>query len=408
MGKDIVVGLDIGTTKICALVGKISSDDSLEIIGIGTHPSNGLRKGVVIDIDDTVKSIEKAVEKAEDMAGCEIDAVYVGIAGGHIKSFNSEGAIPLKNREITKKDIERVIDAASAISIPMDREIIQTMVQEYIVDEQDGILNPVGMSGVRFGARVHIITAAVTSAQNIIKCANKAGLDVCDIILQAIASSDAVLTDEEKKGNIILIDFGGGTTDMAVFSKGAVRHTSVLPLGGSNLTYDLSIGLKISEKEAEKIKKTQGCGCLSLISKGEIVEVSAIDGRRRRIIPKRKIAEILEPRIEEIFSLLHEDLIRSEVDINLNCGVVITGGSAKLEGIIEVAEKIFNVPVRIGYPKDIEGISEIVKEPMYATAVGLVLYGLKEREKRRKFRIRDSNIFIRIMNTMKKWFNEMF
>ncbi len=408
MGKDIVVGLDIGTTKICALVGKISSDDSLEIIGIGTHPSNGLRKGVVIDIDDTVKSIEKAVEKAEDMAGCEIDAVYVGIAGGHIKSFNSEGAIPLKNREITKKDIERVIDAASAISIPMDREIIQTMVQEYIVDEQDGILNPVGMSGVRFGARVHIITAAVTSAQNIIKCANKAGLDVCDIILQAIASSDAVLTDEEKKGNIILIDFGGGTTDMAVFSKGAVRHTSVLPLGGSNLTYDLSIGLKISEKEAEKIKKTQGCGCLSLISKGEIVEVSAIDGRRRRIIPKRKIAEILEPRIEEIFSLLHEDLIRSEVDINLNCGVVITGGSAKLEGIIEVAEKIFNVPVRIGYPKDIEGISEIVKEPMYATAVGLVLYGSKEREKRRKFRIRDSNIFIRIMNTMKKWFNEMF
>jgi len=408
MSKDIIVGLDIGTTKICALVGKIQPDNMLEIIGIGTHPSHGLRKGVVVNIEDTVKSIEKAVEKAEDMPGCEIDAVYVGIAGGHIKSFNSEGAIPLKHKEITKKDIERVIEAASAIAIPMDREIIQTVVQEYIVDDQDGIADPLGMSGVRLGARIHVITAAVTSAQNIIKCANQAGLDVCDIVLQAIASSDAVLTEEEKNSNVILIDFGGGTTDMAVFSEGAVRHTSVLPLGGNNLTYDLSIGLKTSEREAEEIKKSYGCGYAPLISKDEMVEVIGIDSRRSRIIPRKMIAEILEPRVEEIFSLLYEDLIRSDIDVNLNCGVIITGGSAKLDGIIEVAEEIFNVPARIGYPRNISGFADIIEQPMYATAVGLVLYGSRERKKRRKFRIRDSNIFIRIMNTMKKWFSEVF
>ncbi len=408
MSKDIIVGLDIGTTKICALVGKIQPGNVLEIIGVGTYPSHGLRKGVVINIDDTVESIQKAVEKAEEMAGCEINAVYIGIAGGHIKSFNSEGAIPLKHKEITKKDIDRVIEAASAISIPMDREIIQTVVQEYIVDDQDGIVNPLGMSGVRLGARVHIITAAVTSAQNIIKCANRAGLDVCDIILQAIASSDAVLSNEEKQGNIILIDLGGGTTDMAVFSRGAVRHTFVLPLGGNNLTYDLSVGLKTSEKEAEEIKKKYGCGCVELASEEENIEVVGIAGKRSRRISKRTIAEILEPRVEEIFSLLYEDLIRSNVDVNLNRGVVITGGSAKLEGIVEVAERIFGVPVRIGYPKGITGISEVINDPMYSTAVGLVKYGAREGRKKKKFRIRDTNIFSRIINTMKKWFSEVF
>lgn len=408
MDKDTVVGLDVGTTKICALVGKVKEDNSLEIIGIGTYPSNGLRKGVVIDIDETVYSIERAVEKAEEDSGCEIDAVYVGIAGGHIKSFNSDGSIPLKHKEITKKDLERVIDVASAVAIPMDREIIQTIVQEYIVDDQEGIQNPIGMSGVRLGVRLHVITAAVTAAQNIIKCVNKAGLDVCDIILQAIASSDAVLKDEEKKGNVILIDLGGGTTDMAVFSKGAIRHTSVLPLGGNNLTYDLSVGLKTSEKEAEEIKKKYGCGCVSLVSDEEFIEVKGFGTKEPRKISKRRIAEILEPRVEEIFSLLYEDLIKSDIDIDLNCGVIITGGSALLEGIVDMAERVFRVPARIGYPKDVAGLSGIVKEPMYATALGLVMYGAKERKKKRKFRIRDSNIFLKIMNTMKKWFSEVF
>ncbi len=408
MDKDIVVGLDIGTTKICALVGEVKKDNSLEIIGIGTHPSKGLRKGVVIDIDETVRSIEAAVEKAEKDSGCEIDAVYVGIAGGHIKSFNSDGSIPIKHKEITKKDLERVIDVASAVAIPMDREIIQTIVQEYKVDDEEGIQNPIGMSGVRLGVRLHIITAAVTATQNIIKCVNNAGLDVCDIILQAIASSDAVLKEEEKKGNVILIDLGGGTTDMAVFSRGAIRHTSVLPLGGNNLTYDLSVGLKTSQKEAEEIKKKYGCGCVSLVSKDEFVEIKGFYENGTRRISKKKIAEILEPRVEEIFSLLYEDLIRSEIDVDLNCGVIITGGSALLEGIVEVAERIFQVPARIGYPKDVGGRAEIAKEPMYATALGLLMYGAKERKKKRKFRIRDSNIFLKIMNTMKKWFSEVF
>ncbi|RLB09144.1 MAG: cell division protein FtsA [Deltaproteobacteria bacterium] len=408
MDKDIVVGLDVGTTKICALVGKVKEDNSLEIIGIGTHPSNGLRKGVVVDIDETVHSIEEAVEKAEKDSGCEIDAVYVGIAGGHIKSFNSDGSIPIKHKEITKKDLERVIDVASAVAIPMDREIIQTIVQEYKVDDEEGIQNPIGMSGVRLGVRLHIITAAVTAAQNIIKCVNNAGLDVCDIILQAIASSDAVLKEDEKKGNVILIDLGGGTTDMAVFSSGAIRHTSVLPLGGNNLTYDLSVGLKTSQKEAEEIKKKYGCGSVSLVSEDEFVEIKGFYENGLRKVSRKRIAEILEPRVEEIFSLLYEDLIRSEVDVELNCGVVITGGSALLDGIVEVAERIFRVPARVGYPRYVGGRSEIAREPMYATALGLLMYGARERKKKRKFRIRDSNIFLRIMNTMKKWFSEVF
>jgi len=408
MDKDIIVGLDIGTTKICSLVGKVQEDDTIEIIGIGTYPSEGLKKGVVIDIDKTVNSIQKAIEEAERASGCEINAVYVGIAGGHIKSFNSSGSIALKNRAITEKDIQRVIDVASAVAIPMDREIIQTIVQEYIVDDQGDIKNPVGMSGVRLEVRLHIITAAVSAAQNLIKCVNNAGLDVCDIILQAIASSDAVLTEDEKRGNVILIDLGGGTTDMAVFSKGSIRHTSVLPLGGNNLTYDLSVGLKTSEKEAEQIKIKHGCASTSLVSADEFIEIKGFDGKRTRRISKQRIAEILEPRVEEIFNLLYEDLIRSDIDINLNCGVIITGGSALLDGMIEIAEKVFGIPARIGYPKDVKGISHIIKQPMYATALGLVLYGSRERRKKRKFRIRDSNIFFKIVNTMKKWFNEIF
>ncbi len=408
MDKDIIIGLDIGTTKICALVGKVQEDGTIEIIGIGTHPSEGLKKGVVIDIDKTVDSIQKAIEEAEKASGCEINAVYVGIAGGHIKSFNSSGSIALKNRTITEKDIQRVIDVASAVAIPMDREIIQTIVQEYIVDDQGDIKNPVGMSGVRLEVRLHIITAAVSAAQNLIKCVNNAGLDVCDIILQAIASSDAVLTEDEKRGNVVLIDLGGGTTDMAVFSKGSIRHTSVLPLGGNNLTYDLSVGLKTSEKEAEQIKIKYGCASTSLVSPDEFIEIRGFDGKRTRRISKQRIVEILEPRVEEIFNLLYEDLIRSDIDVNLNCGVVITGGSALLDGMIDIAERVFGIPARIGYPKDVKGISHIIKQPMYATALGLVLYGARERKKKRKFRIRDSNIFFKIVNTMKKWFSEVF
>lgn len=406
MANEIIVGLDIGTTKICAVVGE-AQPGAIEIIGIGSHPSEGLRKGVVINIEKTVNSIKEAIEEAETMAGCEISSVYAGIAGGHIKGFNSHGVIALKDKEVTQKDIDRVIEAASAVAIPMDREVIHILTQEFIVDEQDGIIDPLGMSGVRLEAKIHIVTGAVTSAQNIIKCANRAGLDVCDIVLQSLASSEAVLSDEERNLGVALIDFGGGTTDMAIFSRGSIKHTSVLPLGGNNLTYDISIGLRTARAEAEKIKVKYGCGLSSMIGKDETIEVPGVGGRKPRVLSRQILGEILEPRVEEIFSLLHNEMIRSENEHLINSGVVITGGSAELAGVTEVAEQVYNAPTRTGYPQGIGGLVEVVNKPMYATAVGLVLYGAKRIKEGKKFRIRDTNIFSRVMERMKKWFKDV-
>ena len=406
MGSDIIVGLDIGTTKICAVVGEIVHG-SVEIIGLGSHPSDGLRKGVVINIEKTVNSIKEAIEEAETMAGCEISSVYAGVAGGHIKGFNSHGVIALKEREVTKKDIERVIEAASAVAIPMDREVIHILEQEFIVDEQDGITDPLGMSGVRMEAKIHIVTGAVTSAQNIIKCANRAGLDVHDIVLESLASSEAVLSEEERNLGVALIDFGGGTTDMAVFSRGAIKHTSVLSLGGDNLTYDISIGTRTPRLEAEKIKVKYGCALASMIGKDETIEVPGVGGRKARVLPRQILGEILEPRVEEIFTLIQNELIRSGYEDMVNSGVVITGGSAELAGVTEIAEQIFNAPSRMGYPEDIGGLVEVVNKPMYATAVGLVIYGAKRRDEDKKFRIRDTNIFSRVVDRMKKWFKDV-
>lgn len=406
MSGEIIVGLDIGTTKVCAVVGEARAD-GVEIIGMGSYPSEGLRKGVVINIEHTVNSIKEAVEEAETMAGCEISAVYAGIAGGHVKAFNSHGVIALKEKEVTKKDIERVIEAASAVAIPMDREVIHTLVQEFIVDEQDGILDPLGMSGVRLEAKVHIVTGAVTSAQNIIKCANRAGLDVCDIVLQSLASSEAVLSKEERNLGAAIVDFGGGTTDMAIFSRGSIKHTSVLPLGGDNLTYDIAVGLRTPKVEAEKIKIRYGCGLSSLIGRDETIEVPDVGGRKPRVLSRQILGEILEPRVEEIFSLIHNDMVRSGQDGALSSGVVVTGGSAELPGITEMAEQIFNTPARVGYPQGMTGLVEIVNKPMYATAVGLVLYGSKAGKKAKKFRIRDTNIFNRVMGRMKRWFQDV-
>ena len=402
----IIAGLDIGTTKICAVAGEMQPD-GVEIIGIGSHPSEGLRKGVVINIERTVNSIKEAIEEAETMAGCEISSVYAGIAGGHIKGFNSHGVIALKEREVTKKDIDRVIEAASAVAIPMDREVIHVLTQEFIVDEQDGITDPLGMSGVRLEAKIHIVTGAVTSAQNIIKCVNRAGLDVYDIVLESLASSESVLSDEERNLGVALIDFGGGTTDMAVFSRGSIKHTSVLTLGGDNLTYDISIGLRTPRIEAEKIKIKYGCGISSMIGKDETIEVPGVGGRKPRVLSRQILGEILEPRVEEIFSLIQNQLVHSGHNDTINSGVVITGGSAELSGVTEVAEQIFNTPSRIGYPQDIRGLTEIVNKPMYATAVGLVLYGAKRMKDGKKFRIRDTNIFSRVMERMKRWFKEI-
>ncbi len=403
---DLIVGLDIGTSKICAVVGEIRPDGQIDIIGMGSHPSVGLRKGVVINIENTVNSIKEAVEEAETMAGCEISSVFAGIAGGHIKGFNSHGVIALKNREVGKRDIERVIDAARAVAIPMDREVIHTLPQEFIVDDQSAITDPTGMAGVRLEVKIHIVTGAVTSAQNIIKCANRAGLDVYDIILESLASSEAILNDEERNLGVALVDFGGGTTDLAIFSESSIKHTSVLTLGGDNLSNDIAVGIRTPFKEAEKIKIKYGCGLTSLIGQDETIKVPSVGGREPRTMSRKILGEILEPRVEEIFSLIHHEMLRSGYDELVTSGIVVTGGSSLLPGVPEIVEQVFNMPARIGYPVNIGGLKEIVNSPMYATAVGLVLYGAKERKRKKEFRIRDTNIFNRIVSRMKRWFVE--
>ena len=407
MPERIIAGLDIGTTKICAMVGEVK-DDEIEIIGVGTHPSEGLRKGVVINIEKTVESIKRAVEEAEYMSGCEINSVYTGIAGGHIHSFNSEGVIPLKNREVTRKDIERVIEAASAVAIPTDREVIHILTQEFIVDGQDGILDPLGMSGVRLEVKVHIVTGAVSSAQNIVKCVNRAGLDIYDIVLETLASSEAVLTEEEKKIGVALIDFGGGTTDTAVFSGSTIKYSSVLSLGGNNVTYDLSIGLRTPISAAERIKIRYGCAMEGMIGKEDRIQVPDIGGKNYRSIPRSVLGEIIEPRVEEIFTLIYQDLLKNQANEHINAGIVITGGSAELSGVSELAEKVFGKPIRVGYPKGLSGDTDFINKPMYSTAVGLVLYGAKKaKDERKRFGKKEKNIFFKVMDRMKRWFQEI-
>jgi len=403
--ENLVVGLDIGTTKICAVVGELT-DNSINIIGIGTHPSIGLRKGVVVNIESTVDSIKKAVEEAELMAGCEISSVYAGIAGGHITGFNSRGIVAIKGPEITQQDVEHVIDAARAVAIPMDREVIHVLPQEYMVDEQAGIQNPVGMSGVRLEAKIHIVTGAVTSAHNIVKCANRSGLDVCDIVLEALASGEAVLTEEEKELGTVLLDLGGGTTDLAIFSGKNIKHTFVLALGGNNLTNDIAVGLRAPLQEAEKIKIKYGSCVARNIHSDEMIEVPGMGGRTPRKLPRQILGEILEPRMEEIFTLINREIYRAGQENSIPSGVVLTGGSALLTDVTEIAESVFNLPTRLGKPMGIGGLVDVVNNPMYATGVGLVLYGAKNQTEK-KFRIRDGNIFNRVMNRMKKWFNDV-
>jgi len=402
---NIVVGLDVGTTKICTVVGEATGKD-INIIGIGTHQSIGLRKGVVVNIESTVESIKKAVEEAELMAGCEISSVYAGIAGGHISGFNSRGIVAIKGPEVTRADVDRVIDAARAVAIPLDREVIHVLPQEFIVDDQTGIQNPVGMSGVRLEAKIHIVTGAVTSAHNIVKCANRAGLDVCDIVLESLASGEAVLTDEEKELGTALIDLGGGTTDLAIFSDKVIKHTFVLALGGDNLTADIAIGLRTPVNEAEKIKKKFGASLARHITGDEVIEVPGMGGRKPRTLPRQILGEILEPRVEEIFALIRREILRAGMENMISSGIVLTGGSALLEGITDVAESVFNLPTRLGQPRGIGGLVDVVNNPMYATGVGLVIYGANK-EPSKKFRVHDGNLFNRVMARMKRWFKEV-
>ena len=402
---NIIVGLDVGTTKICAVVGE-AQGNKINIVGIGTHPSIGLRKGVVVNIESTVESIQKAIEEAELMAGCEISSVYAGIAGGHITGFNSRGIVAIKGPEVTKNDVERVIDAARAVAIPMDREVIHVIPQEFIIDDQGGIQNPVGMSGIRLEAKIHIVTGAVTSAHNIVKCANRSGLDVCDIVLEPLASGEAVLTDEEKDVGTALLDLGGGTSDLAIFSGKNIKHTFVLSLGGNNLTNDISIGLRASLAEAEKIKIKYGTCVAHDISSEETIEVPGMGGRKPRKLQRQILGEILEPRMEEIFTLIKREIFRAGMDNVITSGMVLTGGTSLLHGATDIAESVFDVPSRLGTPRGINGLVDVVNNPMYATAVGLVLYGARIQPEK-KFRIRDTNIFNRIITRMKTWFKDV-
>jgi cell division protein FtsA len=403
---NLVVGLDIGTTKICAIIGNLT-EDGLDIVGIGTSPSKGLRKGVVINIESTVDAIQKAIRDAELMAGCEIRTVFAGIAGGHIKGFNSQGVIAIKNREVTNEDVRRVIDAAKAIAIPMDREVIHILPQEFIIDDQDGIKEPLGMSGVRLEAKVHIVTGAVASAQNIVKSCQRAGCDVADIVLEQLASAEAVLSSDEKELGVAMIDIGGGTTDIAIFIDGAIKHTAVLSLGGNHLTNDIAVGLRTPMSEAEKIKQRYGCCLTSMVGKEETIEVPSVGGREPRILSRQLLAEILEPRVEEIFTLVNREIIRSGFEDLIASGMVITGGTCILPGMPELAEQVFNLPVRRGVPRDIGGLTDVVNSPIYATGVGLVRYGSKNLNAK-NFSIGQHNVFEKIVRRMKEWFGEFF
>ncbi len=411
--ENIVAGLDIGTTKVCAIVGEITSA-GIDVIGFGSAPSRGLRKGVVINISATVESIRQAIEEAELMAGCEISTVYAGIAGGHIRGFNSHGIVAVKDGEISQADISRVIDAAKAVAIPLDREIIHVLPQQYIIDDQDGISEPLGMSGVRLEARVHIVTAAVTSAQNIIKCCNRTGLHVSAIVLEQLASGAAVLTQDEMDLGVCLIDIGGGTTDIALFNEGAVVHTAVLPLGGNHLTNDIAVGIRTPQDEAEKIKKKYGAALATDVDRDEMLEVPSVGGRKPRVLSRQILCEIIEPRVEEIFQLVHEEIQNTGYGDLLASGVVLTGGASLLSNITSTAEEVLGLPVRLGAPRGIGGLVDVVRSPMFATGVGLVVHGARQQvattaaQRNTSMPIRDGTVVNRVGQTIKHWFGEIF
>jgi len=404
--EKVIVGLDVGTTKTCAIVGEIN-DTGIDVIGIGTHVSTGLRKGVVVNIDNTVEAIKRAVEEAELMSGCEIKSVYAGIAGSHIRGLNSHGIVAVRGGEVDEDDVKRAIDAAMALAIPLDRQVIHALPQYYIVDDQDGVKEPIGMAGVRLESKVHVVLGAVTSIQNIVKSVNRVGLDVNDIVLEPLASSEAVLSQDERDLGVALIDIGGGTTDVAVFADGSIKHTAVLPMGGIYVTSDIAVGLRTPALEAEKIKIQYGCAFTGLIPQDETIEVPSVGGRNPRKVSRQILGEIIQPRVEEILNFAHREIVRSGFDDLLGAGIVLTGGTSLIEGALELGESVFNMPVRIGYPTGVGGISDIVKSPVYATGVGLIVHGARDRSPAR-FKKGDINIVRKITARMKRWFNDFF
>lgn len=413
--NNLIVGLDIGTSKVVAIVAEVLSDGRLEIIGVGSHPSLGMKKGIVVNIDATVQSVQRAIEEAELMSGCQIHSVYTGIAGSHIHSFNSHGFVAIKNGEVTKEDVARVIEAAKAVSIPADQKILHVLPQEYTVDHQDGILDPVGMSGMRLEGRVHIVTGALSAAQNIVNCIRRCGLEVDDMILEQLASSYAVLTEDEKQLGVCMIDIGGGTTDIAVYTDGAIRHTAIIPVAGDQVTNDLAIAFRTPHQSAEAIKIKHGCAYKRLADKGHMLRLPHIgesDGLRKggnleQNISQLDLAEVIEPRYEELFALVLNELQRSGWDGLLGAGVVLTGGSAKMPGVLELAEYIFQTHVRLGIPRYVYGMQDVVSNPIFATGIGLLLYGQETQvsgEERVNVKQSVSSVFGRV----KSWFQGNF
>ena len=407
--KNLIVGLDIGTSKVVAIVGEVSPEGGIEVIGIGSHPSRGLKKGVVVNIESTVHSIQRAVEEAELMAGCEIRSVYAGISGGHIECINSHGSAAIREKEVNHADVERVIDAARAVAIPADRKILHILPQEFIIDGEDGIREPVGMSGVRLEARVHMVTGAVSAAQNIVKCVRRCGLEVDDVILQQLASSYAVLTEDEKDLGVCLCDIGGGTTDIAVFVNGAIHYSAVIPVAGDQVTNDIAVTLRTPTHHAEDLKIKYACALTQLANPEETIEVPSVGERPPRRLERQRLAEVVEPRYEELFDLVHAELKRSGFDNLLVAGIVLTGGAAKMDGAIELAEEVFNMPVRLGVPQHVTGLVEVVRNPIYATGVGLLLEANKNLRSGQQSRgVSRLEVAGGVLGRMKTWFQGNF
>ncbi len=402
--KKLIVGLDIGTSKVVAIVGEISNEDSTSIIGIGSHPSNGLKKGVVVNIESTVQSIQRAVEEAELMAGCQIHSVFAGIAGSHIRSLNSHGIVAIRDSEVNAGDVDRVIDAAKAVAIPADQRILHILPQEFIIDNQEGIREPIGMSGVRLEAKVHMVTGAVSAAQNIVKCIRRCGLEVDDIILEQLASSYSVLTEDEKELGVCIVDIGGGTTDIAVFTEGAIRHTAVIPIAGDQVTNDIAVALRTPTQHAEDIKIKYACALRQLTSLEDTIEVPSVGDREPKRMSRQTLAEVVEPRYEELFTLIQAELRRSGFEEVIPAGIVLTGGSSKMEGLIELAEEVFHMPVRLGLPQGISGLVDVVRNPIHATGVGLLLYGQQQNVHRNSFETKKLSMGS-LFDRMKSWFS---
>ncbi|SFW20057.1 cell division protein FtsA [Nitrosovibrio sp. Nv17] len=405
--RNLIVGLDIGTSKIVAIVAEAKAEGGFEVIGMGSHPSRGLKKGVVVNIETTVSAIQRALEEAELMADCKIREVYTGIAGSHIRSFNSHGMVAVKDREVSRLDVERVMETAKAVHILNDQQVLHVLNQEFIIDGQEDVREPIGMSGLRLEVKVHIVTGAVSAAQNIMKCVRRCGLEVRDLVLQPLASSMSVLSEDEKDLGVCLVDIGGGTTDIAVFTHGAIRHTAVIPIAGDQITNDIAMALRTPTKDAEDIKCRYGCALRGMADPHAMVEVAGVGERAARQLSRQTLAEVIEPRVEELYSLVQAELRRSGFEELLSSGIVITGGSSSLQGMVELGEEIFHMPVRLGLPQYRGGLAEVVLTPRCATGIGLIMAGMEQFQRNQHTRLQ-GNSFKRILERMKSWFQGNF